>query len=104
MNRLGIGPEELTQTHGRAQRTSLALVMSHLACGSDLKHEMNAVQLKRFVDAASLFPKAPLSLAATAGALIGPDYHFDLIRPGVGLYGSGGLDADNPQLIAAAAT
>jgi alanine racemase len=63
---------------------------------------MNAVQLKRFVDAASLFPKAPLSLSATAGALIGPEYHFDLIRPGVGLYGSGGLDADNPQLIPAA--
>lgn len=102
MNRLGIGPEELTQSMVALKGTSLALVMSHLACGSDLKHEMNATQLKRFIDAASLFPKAPLSLAATAGALIGPDYHFDLIRPGVGLYGSGGLDADNPQLIPAA--
>lgn len=102
MNRLGIGPEELTQTMVALKGTSLALVMSHLACGSDLKHEMNATQLKRFVDAASLFPKAPLSLSATAGALISPDYHFDLIRPGIGLYGSGGLDADNPQLIPAA--
>lgn len=102
MNRLGLGPEELTQSMVALKGTTLALVMSHLACGSDLKHEMNATQLKRFVDAASLFPNAPLSLAATAGALIGPDYHFDLIRPGVGLYGSGGLDADNPQLIPAA--
>lgn len=102
MNRLGLGPEELTQSMVALKGTSLALVMSHLACGSDLKHEMNATQLKRFIDAASLFPQAPLSLSATAGALIGPEYHFDLIRPGVGLYGSGGLDADNPSLIPAA--
>jgi alanine racemase len=102
MNRLGVGPEELTAAMGALKEVSLALVMSHLACASDVKHEQNAVQLKRFVDAAMLFPKAPRSLAATAGALIGADYHFDLIRPGVGLYGSGGLDADNPKLAAAA--
>jgi alanine racemase len=77
-------------------------VMSHLACSSDVTHEMNAQQRARFIDAASLFPKAPLSLAATGGALIGGDYHFDLVRIGVGLYGSGSLDADNPKLATAA--
>ncbi len=102
MNRLGIGPEELTQSMVALKGTTLALVMSHLACASDVKHEKNAVQLKRFVDAATLFPKAPLSLASTGGILIGPDYHFDLVRPGIGLYGNGGLDADNPPLSAAA--
>jgi alanine racemase len=102
MNRLGIGPEELPQAAMALKDTSLALVMSHLACSSDVKHEMNAVQRARFVDAASLFPKAPLSIAATGGALIGADYHFDLIRIGVGLYGSGSLDANNPTLAVAA--
>lgn len=102
MNRLGLGPEELPHAARALKNTTLALVMSHLACASDLKHEMNTVQLRRFVDGATLFPKAPLSLSATAGALICPDYHFDLIRPGVGLYGSAGLDADNPPLHAAA--
>ncbi len=102
MNRLGIGPEELTKAMSALKDTTLALVMSHLACASDVKHEMNAKQRTRFIDAASLFPKAPLSLAATSGALIGPEYHFDLIRPGVGLYGSGALDADNPSLATAA--
>jgi alanine racemase len=102
MNRLGIGPEELAQTMVALKGTTLALVMSHLACASDVKSEKNAVQLKRFVDAATLFPKAPLSLASTGGILIGPDYHFDLVRPGIGLYGNGGLDTDNPQLSAAA--
>jgi len=102
MNRLGIGPEELTDSVRALKDVSLAIVMSHLACASEVKHEMNALQLKRFVDAATLFPKAPRSLASTGGVLIGPDYHFDLVRPGVGLYGSGGLDADNPKLNAAA--
>jgi alanine racemase len=102
MNRLGIGPEELAQTMIALKGTTLSLVMSHLACASDAKHEKNAIQLKRFVDAATLFPKAPLSLASTGGVLISPDYHFDLVRPGIGLYGSGGLDADNPTLSAAA--
>ncbi len=102
MNRLGVAPEEMTGAISALKDASLALVMSHLACASDVGHEMNAVQLKRFIDAAALFPKAPRSLAATSGALIGPDYHFDMIRPGVGLYGSGALEADNPALAAAA--
>ena len=57
MNRLGIGPEELAQAMVALKDVSLALVMSHLACASDVKHEKNAVQLKRFVDAATLFPE-----------------------------------------------
>jgi alanine racemase len=101
MNRLGVGPEELAHAAATFKDGALALVMSHLACSSDVRHAMNQVQRRRFLDAATLFPKAPLSLAATAGALIGPDFHFDLIRPGVGLYGSGGLDRDNPALAAA---
>jgi alanine racemase len=102
MNRLGVGPDELTHAAVALKHATLPLVMSHLACSADPKHEMNAIQRTRFIDAASLFPKAPLSLAATAGALIGADYHFDLIRPGIGLYGSGGLDAGNPALKTAA--
>ena len=98
MNRLGVGPEELAAAAVALKGASLVLVMSHLACGSDLAHPMNETQHQRFVDAASLFPKAPLSLAATAGALMPAKFHFDLIRPGIGLYGSGALDADNPTL------
>ncbi len=102
MNRLGIGPEELAHAAIALKEATPALVMSHLACAAAPRHEMNTVQRTRFIDAASLFAKAPLSLASTAGALIGPDYYFDLIRPGIGLYGSGGLDEDNPELGAVA--
>lgn len=102
MNRLGVAPNELAMASVALKDVTLALVMSHLACSSDVKHVKNAEQRARFIDAASLFPKAPLSIAATGGALIGPDYHFDLVRIGVGLYGSGALDANSPTLAAAA--
>ena len=49
-------------------------------------HPMNAYQLDVFhqmTDGIS----TPRSLAATGGILLGPDFHFDLTRPGVGLYG-----------------
>ncbi|MBS0385928.1 MAG: alanine racemase [Proteobacteria bacterium] len=102
MNRLGVGPEELAAAAVALKEVTLALVMSHLACSADAKHPKNAEQRARFIDAASLFPKAPLSIAATGGSLLGADYHFDLVRIGVGLYGSGSLDADNPRLATAA--
>lgn len=103
MNRLGIGPDEISAAAEVLKDASLVLVMSHLACASDISHDMNPRQRALFIESAKLFPPAPLSLAATAGALIGPDYHFDLIRPGLGLYGSGGLDRDNPALSPAVA-
>ncbi|HVY83875.1 MAG TPA: alanine racemase [Caulobacterales bacterium] len=102
MNRLGIGLDELGAAAEALQDASLALVMSHLACSSTPDHAMNEHQRVRFVDAAKLFPRAPLSLAASSGALIGRDYHFDLIRPGIGLYGNGGFDEGNPSLSVAA--
>jgi alanine racemase len=33
---------------------------------------------------------------------IGEGFHFDMVRPGIGLYGSGGLDRGNPALAVAA--
>lgn len=102
MNRLGIGPDEIGAAALAVQDSSLSLVMSHLACASALDDPMNPLQRDRFIAAAQHFPKAPLSLAASSGTLLGSDYHFDLIRPGIGLYGSGGLDKDNPPLMAAA--
>lgn len=98
MNRLGLAPGDVAQAGALLAGGDLKLIMSHLACASDVDHEMNARQRSRFLAAAAQLPQARLSLAATSGALIGAPYHLDMIRPGVGLYGSGGLDANNPEL------
>ncbi|WP_371263704.1 alanine racemase [Acetobacter syzygii] len=67
---------------------SVELVMSHLACADDPGNPANAEQAARLVEYAALLPvQAPLSLAASSGVFLGPDYHFNLVRPGAALYG-----------------
>ena len=86
MNRLGLEEREWRAIREIALAQSPTLVMSHLACADAPEHPMNAAQLmtfKQMTDGLS----APLSLAATGGVLMGPDYHFDMTRPGIGLYG-----------------
>jgi alanine racemase len=98
MNRLGLKASDLAA----ASSLRPSLVMSHLACGSSPNDPLNEVQRARFVEIAERFPSAKRSLAASAGALLGRDYAFDLTRPGIGLYGGGALDKDNPALAIAA--
>jgi len=87
MNRLGLPPEDVAEAARRLKGIELKLVMSHLACGDDPASPMNAQQLARFRDALTRLPSAPASLAASGGVFLGKDYHFDLARPGIGLYG-----------------
>jgi alanine racemase len=48
---------------------------------------MNAAQLAAFNVLRAKLPPAPASLANSGGVFLGPDYHFDLVRPGIALYG-----------------
>jgi alanine racemase len=65
----------------------VTLAMSHLACSDEPDHPLNARQLDRFRPIRAAFPSLRASFANTAGILLGPDYRFDLVRPGYGLYG-----------------
>jgi alanine racemase len=87
MNRLGLSPDDIAMAATQASGIELVLVMSHLACGDDPASPMNAVQLAKFKAALAWLPSAPASLAASGGVFLGRDYHFDLVRPGIGLYG-----------------
>jgi len=59
---------------------------SHLAC-ADEDNAMNAVQLERFRAVSVAIPAKRYSLANSAGICLGRDYSFDLVRPGLALYG-----------------
>ncbi len=86
MNRLGMEWSEWVAVAEIALAQRPTLIMSHLACSDEPDHPMNAYQLnlfRRMTDGIDV----PRSLAATGGILLGQDYHFDLCRPGVGLYG-----------------
>lgn len=75
----------------------ITLVMSHLACSDEPERSLNVDQLSRFRAICAAFPGVPASFANTAGVLLGQDYHFDLVRPGYGLYGGRPLEGQpNP--------
>ena len=58
---------------------------------------MNALQLSRFGEMTDGIG-VPRSFSATGGILLGRDYHFDLTRPGVGLYGGLPFEDARPVL------
>lgn len=86
MNRLGMEPGEWALAAGSVLEKEPVLMMSHLACADDPNDPMNERQLMMFrklTDGTGV----PRSLAATGGILLGSHYHFDLTRPGIGIYG-----------------
>lgn len=95
MNRLGMDEAEWEAAAPYVLEAGPEMLISHLACGDEPDHPMNEVQLARFhamTDGTGL----PRSLSATAGILLGPRYHFDLTRPGIGLYGGAPYEAALP--------
>ncbi len=86
MNRLGMEAGEWEAVRSLVLPQNPMLIMSHLACADDPSHPMNAQQLAAFIEMTDGID-APRSLAATGGILLGPEYHFDVTRPGIGLYG-----------------
>jgi alanine racemase len=90
MSRMGLPAAELdaiADDPRRLEGIALRLVMSHLACAERQDDPMNRDQLARFTAARRRLPAAPASLANSSGIFLGPDFHFDLVRPGAALYG-----------------
>ena len=107
INRSGLSGEDVSEIAanpaGTFEGLNLALIMSHLACADKPGHPLNLQQLKRFRAALSVLPSAPTSLAATAGIELGADFLFDMVRPGLGLYG-GNPNPDNSNPYSTVAT
>lgn len=101
MNRQGLTPDEaraVAQSPDRLQGLDVGLIMSHLGSATEPAHPRSAAQLARFRPVRALFPQATASLSASAGIFLGPDYRFDLVRPGVSLYGGGPEERPDPRL------
>jgi alanine racemase len=82
INRLGLRPAEIDLLDG----LSIDTLHSHLAC-ADEDSPLNPMQLERFRAVASAVPAKRYSFANSAGICLGADYSFDLVRPGLALYG-----------------
>jgi len=91
MNRLGMEAVEWAAVRDLAVSAEPQLVMSHLACADESEHLFNAQQMDNFLNMTAGYA-GDRSLSATGGILLSPEYHFDLARPGIGLYGGAPFD------------
>lgn len=105
MNRLGLSADEVEILIGDPsglEGITVSTLISHLACADTPAHAMNQAQLNQFkaLRARVETVTGPLraSLANSPGAFLGPEFHFDLVRPGAALYGvAPSLDRPNPM-------
>ena len=99
MNRLGLSPSEFQAvlTDERLPSAGVQMLLSHMACADQPLNPLNALQLQRFQHMLSacreVLPNIRASLANSATVFLPNQFHFDVARPGIALFGSG-----HPQL------
>lgn len=89
MNRLGM---PVADYHALLASDALddcppSLLMSHLASADTPHDALSAMQNRAFKPAVEASSGTMASLANSAGIFLGPDYQYDLVRPGIALYG-----------------
>ncbi|MCK6417983.1 MAG: alanine racemase [Alphaproteobacteria bacterium] len=101
MNRLGLGAveeEELRQNPDMLQGIDVRAVMGHFACAEIKDHPMTQEQYAAFLKIAATYPDAAKSLSNSSGLFRSVDYQFDIVRPGMALYGLNPIpEAENPM-------
>jgi len=89
MNRLGFRLQDASIVRSRMDDSGYKpqVIISHLACADIPSHEKNATQRALFRSLLAQFPNIPASLANSAATLGGRENHFQMVRPGIALYG-----------------
>ena len=94
MNRLGLDVGQI----GEVSHLKPQLIMTHFACADDPAHPLNQKQFNAFSEIRKMFPQARASLANSAAILSRNDCQFDLVRPGIALYGGAAVNGQkNPM-------
>ena len=107
MNRLGLAAAEalsFAEENALTGAVTPVLVMSHLACADAPAHPLNRTQLDAFRAVRNAFKGVPASLANSGGTFLAPEFRFDLVRPGIALYGGapGGSGANPMETVTTA--
>ena len=101
MNRLGFRLNETSIVKRMIEDVGYApqMIMSHLACADQPQHEKNRTQLALFSSVINQFPGIPASLANSAATMTSREMHFQMVRPGIALYGGRAVNGrKNPMV------
>lgn len=87
INRLGIHYDEFKRISYK--NSYLKIIMSHLASADEINNTYNKHQLYKFKKIFDLHKdnKIIFTLANSFGSLLSKEYLFDMIRPGISIYG-----------------
>ena len=87
INRLGIPIEKTNEIDFKNK--NIQLIMSHLSSADEYKNNYNLIQKKIFSRLRKKLNNKKLifSLANSHGAILDKSYLYDMIRPGIGIYG-----------------
>lgn len=92
LNRYGIRGEDFQKIDRLPNH--LEFFISHLSCDSDIISTYNKYQLEEFKKYTDKY-EVKRSLSASGGIFLGEEYHFDMVRPGGIIFGTGQIDDKN---------
>ncbi|HWD13258.1 alanine racemase [Pseudochrobactrum sp. sp1633] len=90
MSRLGLSEQELQELLANLsllEAIDVKFIISHLAAGDNVQSPQNHAQLERLQAALKLLPHYAVAFSNSGGSFMEHNYHFDLARPGIALYG-----------------
>lgn len=91
MRRLGLDTQDMKRVIEQPdllEGVRLSAILSHFACADDpAQNDLTWDQYEVFTHFTARFPGIRRSLSNSAGIFASPDYHFDLVRPGMAVYG-----------------
>jgi len=86
INRLGLNINDLLKIN--FNKNNIHILISHLSSADESKNNYNIFQNKKFKEAINLKINAKYnSLSNSMGIILGNNFHHDLVRPGISLYG-----------------
>ncbi|MEK6734253.1 MAG: alanine racemase [Pseudomonadota bacterium] len=90
MGRLGFDIESAKKAYEILSKNSQVIqpigIISHFACADDLESDLNKQQIVKFIEFTKDLP-GPKTFANSAAIFGLPDTHYDMVRPGIAIYG-----------------
>jgi len=102
MNRLGIPADEaevIFDDLSVLEGIYIQYVISHFSSSEESNNSVNDEQFQKFQKIIKYFPKAKYSICNSGGVFLSDDYHLDMVRTGIALYGGNPTDkfTENPM-------
>ena len=87
INRLGMDYKDYKEIS--LKNRNIKIIISHLASADEKNNKYNSIQLQKFQEFADLYKNNDIifSLANSFGSILSKKYLFNMIRPGISIYG-----------------